>query len=85
MRISGNIKGEINLKNGALTIEQPGFVSGTIRANELKIAGEVEGDIYANVRLEIDKTGKVMGKIFTPVIVVQEGAILNGEFEVMKK
>jgi cytoskeletal protein CcmA (bactofilin family) len=38
----------------------------------------VEGDVHAKSRVEIHSTGKVYGTLFTPILIISEGGILEG-------
>jgi len=52
-------------------------VLGEIRATETVIYGRVEGSIESN-RLEIKRSGIVLGDVFIESLIVEDGGIYNG-------
>ncbi|MBI4355374.1 MAG: polymer-forming cytoskeletal protein [Candidatus Omnitrophica bacterium] len=78
LRINGRFEGRLTTR-GQLTIGEKAEVRATIEGESVVIAGRLEGDITVTQRLEIASTGRVSGNIRTPVLVVQEGAILQGQ------
>lgn len=66
-------------RKGVLIIGENADVKAkTVRGDTITIAGKVKGDIVCNKRLELSSSGRVIGNIETPLLVVQEGAILKG-------
>jgi cytoskeletal protein CcmA (bactofilin family) len=49
-----------------------------LEVNALILNGRVEGEVAAKERVEIDSRGKLYGTIFTPILVIQDGGILEG-------
>ena len=76
-RIDGQVDGEITAKEG-LVIGESAVVAAQIKANSIVVAGKASGDIVASQRLEIHPSARVMGNISSPVLIVHEGAILEG-------
>ena len=46
--------------------------------------GEIRGNVIAEERMEIHTSGKVTGNIQTPVLVINEGVIFNGNCRMEK-
>lgn len=78
--VSGEIDGECDLA-GSLTISSKGFWKGTIRAASVVVAGTVEGDIFAEGRVEISDTAKITGTVSGRAIAVAEGAVVQGQMK----
>ena len=78
LRINGRFEGRLTTR-GQLTIGEKAEVRATIEGEMVVIAGRLEGDITATQRLEITPGGRILGNIRTPVLVVQEGGILQGQ------
>jgi cytoskeletal protein CcmA (bactofilin family) len=53
-------------------------VYASIAADEVEIAGLVEGDIAARRKIVLERTAIVIGDLTTPGIVIEEGAKLKG-------
>lgn len=79
--IEGTVEGNINLDSKDLTIGQTGCVYANIRAKEIKIEGEVQGDISGNEKVIISKTGKVQGNIIAPRVTLEDGANFKGSID----
>jgi cytoskeletal protein CcmA (bactofilin family) len=76
-RIDGHVDGEITAKEG-LVIGESAVVTAQIKATSVIVAGKVSGDIFANQRLEIRPSARVIGNLTSPVLVVHEGAMFEG-------
>ena len=76
-RIDGNIDGEIEGKE--ITIGESAVVTAQIRADSIVVCGKVKGEITATQRIEIRPTAKIIGNITAPKLIVQEGAIFQGQ------
>ena len=76
-RLDGKFDGEI-FESGTLVVGETAVVKGKIVLNTIVINGLVEGDISASGRVEIHSTGKVYGTLLTPILVINEGGILEG-------
>jgi cytoskeletal protein CcmA (bactofilin family) len=78
LRVDGHLTGQINSENGTLIVSSGGRVDADINVATAKINGVVNGDIIARERLELGRTAQVQGDIQTPVLVIEEGAIFEG-------
>jgi len=76
-RIDGNIDGEIDGKE--ITIGESAVATAQIRADSIVVCGKVKGEITATQRVEIRSTAKVIGNITAPKLIVEEGAIFEGQ------
>lgn len=63
---------------GRLEIGAGAEVQGDVRADELIVAGHVEGDLVAGVRIELLAQARVRGAVRTSKLVVREGATIDG-------
>jgi cytoskeletal protein CcmA (bactofilin family) len=77
LRIDGCIKGEVECERSVL-IGEGARVIASIDADEVQIAGTVEGDITARRKITLERTANVKGDLTTPGIVIEEGAKLRG-------
>ena len=75
-RIDGHIDGEVDGKE--ITIGESAVATAQIRADSIVVCGKVKGEITATQRIEIRSTGKIIGNITAPKLIVQDGAIFEG-------
>jgi len=77
MRIDGKFNGRITSKN-ELIVGESAHIEGEIHVGRIAISGEVVGKIKADQRVEIHRNGKVYSDVDTPALVIEEGAIFQG-------
>jgi len=77
----GTVEGDCSI-DGPVTLAAGGIWRGTMRGEDLIIAGEVEGDVIAAQRVEVSGTAKITGSLSGNSIAVAEGAIIEGEIKV---
>ena len=77
MRIDGKFNGKIRSKN-ELIVGESAQIEGEIHVGRIAISGTVVGKIVADQRVEIHRNGKVYSDIDTPALVIEEGAIFQG-------
>lgn len=80
-RIDGTLRGEVR-SSDLLIVGKTGFVDGTIRAATLLLLGTLKGSILGAERVELGSQASVRGTIETRVLVVQEGACIDGDCRV---
>jgi cytoskeletal protein CcmA (bactofilin family) len=76
-RIDGKFSGEI-CSAGTLIVCESAIVQSNIHVANVIINGVVHGDIYAENKIEIKVPGKLFGEIQTPILVIEDGAIYEG-------
>ncbi|MDD5439500.1 MAG: polymer-forming cytoskeletal protein [Candidatus Omnitrophica bacterium] len=77
LRINGKFEGRLNAK-GTLTIGENAAVNAEITGDQITIGGRVTGNIHATRELRLNGTAVVLGNVDTPILVVQEGAAIDG-------
>jgi cytoskeletal protein CcmA (bactofilin family) len=77
MRIDGKFNGSITSKN-ELIVGESAHIDGTIHVGRIAISGTVVGKIKADQRVEIHRNGKVYSDVDTPALIIEEGAIFQG-------
>lgn len=78
LRVEGHVKGSLVSESGTLIVEQAARVEARIDVGICIISGIIEGNLNAKSRVEVHKTARVRGDITTPVLLVEEGAVVNG-------
>ena len=76
-RLDGKFEGEI-FESGTLIVGETAVIKGKVGVHTLVILGHVEGDVHATSRVEIHSNGTLRGNLFTPVLVINEGGLLDG-------
>ena len=77
VRIDGKFSGEIE-SSGTLIVGESATITSQIHVADMIISGEVNGDIFAENKIEINVPGKLFGNIQTPKLVIEEGVIFEG-------
>ncbi len=80
VRIAGRFKGEVSVE-GDLTIERGAHISGEIRAENIVVRGEVEGNIHATARVELSESGVLTGDLKASSLTVAAGSRMRGKVE----
>jgi cytoskeletal protein CcmA (bactofilin family) len=80
VRIAGQFKGDVNVQ-GSLTIEAGAKLVGGVRASNVVIDGELEGNIDAATKVELRSTGVLNGNLNTGSLTVAAGSRMRGQVE----
>jgi cytoskeletal protein CcmA (bactofilin family) len=83
LRIEGEVKGTIDC-NGTLFVAQGATVSAKVEAENIAVAGELSGEIECRGRLQLLPSGRLRGKVNTSALVINEGAIYEGQLSMAK-
>lgn len=82
LQINGSFEGTLDTK-GKLLIGPKARVQATVRGEEITIDGTLSGNVTATVRMELRSNARMTGKLITPILVVQEGAVFHGTLEML--
>jgi cytoskeletal protein CcmA (bactofilin family) len=85
LTIEGQFDGSINLKDNCLTIGQNGQVKADINARQVVISGKLSGKVNARDKVEIHRTGNVVGDLITMGVAIEEGAYFKGSIEILRE
>ena len=78
VRIDGTFHGEISSEN-TLIVGETGSIEATIRSNTVVVSGSVVGNITAGKQVVLHKSARVQGDLSAPSLVIEEGAVFNGQ------
>ncbi len=81
-RIDGDFRGSIKNADKVL-VGRNGRAQCSINAGTVVVGGVVKGDIHSNEKVVVLSTGMVIGNIFTPRLMVEDGVVLNGRCKVI--
>jgi cytoskeletal protein CcmA (bactofilin family) len=77
IKIDGRVEGSLSGMRQVI-IGRDGMVKGNVQAAEVILAGTIDGSVISTERVEVQGTAIVNGDIQTRLIVVNEGARING-------
>jgi len=83
LRIDGKLIGEVHCE-GDVYIGKEGITEPLIKANNLVISGEANGDIVVNGKVHIKSTGKLNGSITSKGIIIDEGGVFTGNSKIIQ-
>jgi Integral membrane protein CcmA involved in cell shape determination len=84
VRVDGNFKGEVS-GGGTFIVGDGANIEADILVDSLLVSGRVCGSIEVREKVEIYSTGRILGSIKTPVFVVQEGAVFEGNCQMVNE
>ena len=82
IRVDGRLEGQLH-RADTLIVGRTGSIVGDVEAREVIVAGAVDGNILADVRVEIQPTGSVHGDVRASVMRLDEGGTVNGRVAIM--
>ena len=85
MMIDGRVEGAIEVRDHGLTIGPDADIHADIVARTVTIHGAVTGNIRASAKVDIRATGRIEGDLFTPHIVIADGALVRGRVDTLSK
>ena len=76
-RVDGKLTGKV-VSDGDLVVGERGEIEGEIEVGRAFVSGLVRGRIHTTRRLEIGAGGRVFADVETPALVIDEGAVFQG-------
>lgn len=83
IRVEGILRGEVETA-ATLIVSPRARIHGTVRARNIMLAGDLEGDVTCEERLEILPGGSARGQINSGTLVVHEGAYIDSRFQMRR-
>jgi cytoskeletal protein CcmA (bactofilin family) len=83
--IEGQFEGNIHLDDHCLTVGTEGHVKAEIRARQVVILGSVTGNVAAREKIEIRRTGHVVGDLIAATVAIEEGAYFKGSIDIARE
>ena len=77
LRIDGEFHGSITTSD-KLFIGERAQVHADIKVGEIEVYGKISGDVDSKKSIQIHATGRIQGEVRTPVLVIEEGGVLDG-------
>lgn len=84
VQINGDFKGDV-ISDGTLVIGAEAQISARIQVDSLVIDGNVQGVIEAKTKIELRRGARLIANIVTPSLVIEEGAIFQGQCQMIEE
>jgi cytoskeletal protein CcmA (bactofilin family) len=81
--IEGQFEGTISLEDHRLTVGADGQVKAEIRARQVVILGTVSGNVLAREKVEIRRSGHIVGDLMAGAVAIEEGAYFKGSIDIL--
>lgn len=82
--VDGDVEGTIESQENKVTVGPNGRVQAGIRAREVIILGQVQGNVETSDKVDIRKDAKLVGDITTSRISIEDGALFKGSIDIKK-
>jgi cytoskeletal protein CcmA (bactofilin family) len=79
--IDGKVNGTIRVPGHAIVIGPTAEIKADVLAKAIEIRGRVDASIVASERAVIRSGAHVEGRVVSPRLVVEEGAVINGQLD----
>lgn len=76
--LNGKFQGELHSPD-TLIVGESGELQADVRVGITIVSGQVSGHIAARERVELRGTARIFGDIETPVLVLEEGVVFDGQ------
>jgi cytoskeletal protein CcmA (bactofilin family) len=81
LKIDGKFEGEIKTDD-SLFVGETGKLKTNIHARNIAVAGTMIGNIKAEEEVRLERSGRLLGDIETPVLHLTPGVIANGKINI---
>lgn len=83
VRVDGKLSGELEAAD-AVDVAEGAEVDAGVKAKFVIISGQFRGQVHSSERLEVMPTGRVAAELTTQVLVVHDGAIVEGQIHMAR-
>ena len=84
VRIDGTINGNLQV-SGNVTVGKSGLVNGEVTGQMIIHGGKIEGTLRASDKVVLEGSSILKGDIITKILVVEEGAVFDGNSSMSSK
>ena len=82
--VDAQVEGSIELRENTFTVGPNGRVHANVNAKEVIVNGTLKGNVRAIDRIEIRKSGSVVGDLITARVMIEDGAFFKGSIDIQK-
>lgn len=83
--VEGQFEGTIDVADHTVTVGAQGQVKSEIRARHVVVQGSVTGKITAREKIDIRRTGNVIGDLVSAGVAIEDGAYFKGSIEILRE
>src|SRR5688572_20536015 len=80
LHVLGRVDGRVELQR-TLIVAESGIVKAEVSVKNAVISGVVVGNIHASESVELTKEGRMVGDIFSPRVIIVDGASFRGNVD----
>lgn len=80
LRLAGRFEGNVQVQ-GDLNIEPGAHVTGELRADTVRVGGEIHGNIHASSQVQLMQSGTLIGDLTAGSLTVAAGSRMRGKVE----
>jgi cytoskeletal protein CcmA (bactofilin family) len=85
LTVEGQFEGTIDVADSTVTVGPQGQVKSEIRARHVIVHGSVSGKIAAREKIDIRRTGNVIGDLTSAGVAIEDGAYFKGSIEILRE
>ncbi len=79
--VQGRVDGKIMVKGQGVTVGKSGKVKADIHARNIRIEGQVRGDLFGEQEVIIETSGDVEGNLIAPSVRLENGSRFKGSID----
>jgi len=76
--IDGEFEGKLTTSDKLIVAEE-GTILADVEAGTVICRGKITGNVIASQKVEIQSTGKILGDVLSPALMIELGAVFNGK------
>lgn len=81
LTIDGDVEGTVDFRDNSVRVGPDGCVRANVIAKNISVAGQVTGDLHGSEHITIEPSGRVVGNIQAPKVVLREGCQFKGNVD----
>ena len=85
MIIHGSVGGIIDFRENNVLVGEKGRVNANVVAKNICVEGEVKGELRGGAEVTIKPTGRVVGNIHAPRVILKDGCQFKGSVDMDEK
>ncbi len=83
--IHGSVEGTIDFRENDVLVGEKGRVTANVVAKNIRVEGEVKGELRGGEEITIKPTGRVVGDIRAPRVILKDGCQFKGSVDMDEK
>ncbi|HPQ80331.1 MAG TPA: polymer-forming cytoskeletal protein [bacterium] len=84
VQINGDFRGEI-LSDGTLVVGSEAHINARVQVDTLIVDGSIQGIVEAKRKIELHRGSRLMADIVSPALVIEEGAVFQGQSRMLEE